>query len=106
MITVTESVVNTAVKAAFVSFNQTTGLSAFADLHILKDGVTAAITPTYVEIGHGLYVATFTPATTGLYTFFIEKQVQGIIKVVTKSVYTMLQNIEDTEIGSWIWDKN
>lgn len=106
MITVTESIVNTAIKAPFVSFNQTTGLVAFADMHILKDGILAVITPTYAEIGNGLYVATFTPVATGLYTFFIEKQVQGIIKVVSKSIYTYLQNIEDVEMGSWIWDKN
>jgi hypothetical protein len=106
MIVTAETIINVAVKAPFVSFNQTTGLSSFADQHILKDGVSNPLTTTYAEIGHGLYVATFTPTVTGLYTFFIERQIQGVYKVVVKSAYTFLQNIEDEAIGSWSWDKN
>lgn len=105
MTTVVEIIVNTAVKAPFVSFTNITGLSSFPDLRILKDGVSNPLTTTYAEIGGGLYVATFTPVSTGIYTFFIEKQVQGVFKVLSKSLYTFLQNIEDASIGSWTWNK-
>lgn len=106
MIVTAEAIVNVAIKAPFVSFNNTTGLNSFSNTFILKDGVSNPLSTTYAEIGGGLYVATFTPIATGLYTYFIEKQVQGIFKVVTKSTYTFLQNIEDVGIGSWTWDKN
>lgn len=106
MINVAEVVVNTPIKAPFVSFNNVTGLSAFSNTFILKDGVNTVLSTTYIEIGGGLYVATFTPTATGLYTYFVEKQVQGIFRVIAKSIYTFAQNLEDAAIGSWSWNKD
>jgi hypothetical protein len=100
-----ESVVNTAVKIPFVSTNNTTGLTSFSNVFVLKNGVSAPQTITYAEIGAGLYVATFTPASTGQYTVFIEGRVQAEVAVVSKTLYTMLQTIEDEAIGSWVWNK-
>ena len=104
-ITLTEAILNQQLKVPFVSVNNQTGLVAFANTHFLLDGVTTAITPTYTEIGHGLYVMTFTPTTTGVYTIFIEQTIAAMIKVVAKSLYSFLLNLEDEAIGSWTWDK-
>lgn len=101
-----ESIINTLVKVPFVSTNNTTGLSSFSNVWLIRDGVNAALTITYTEIGNGLYTANFTPTVTGFYSLFIETRLQGYITVVTKSLYTFLQNLEDTAIGSWTWDKN
>jgi hypothetical protein len=105
-VSVVEAIVNVAIKAPFVSVSNTTGLSSFSNVHVLKDGVITSPSITYAEIGSGLYVATFTPTTTGLYTLFIEQKIQGEFKVVAKSLYTFLQNVEDVGMGSWTWDKN
>lgn len=105
MTSVVETIVNTAVKAPFTSTSNTTGLSAFPDLLILRNGVSNPLATTYAEIGSGLYVATFTPTVTGLYTFFIQGRIQGVFNVVSKSIYSFLLNIEDSAIGSWEWDK-
>jgi len=104
--TIIETTVNQPVKIPFSSVNNTTGLSAFSGVHILKNGVSNPLSTTYVEIGNGLYVATFTPTATGIYTFFIEAKIQATINVVTKTAATILQNLEDTAIGSWEWNKN
>jgi hypothetical protein len=100
-----EAVVSTAVKVPFVAVNNTTGLSSFSNIHVLKDGVVSIQTLTYAEIGNGLYVATFTPTVTGQYTIFIEGKIQAEINVVQKTSQTFLQALEDEAIGSWVWDK-
>ena len=100
-----DSTVSIPVKIPFVSVNNTTGMSAFSNVHLLKDGVLNPLATTFTEIGNGLYVATFTPTSTGLYTYFIEGKIQATIRVVGKTIYTLLQNIEDSAIGSWQWDK-
>lgn len=101
-----DSVVNQPVKIPFVSTNNVTGIVSFTNVFLLKDGVVNAATVTTVEIGNGLYVATFTPTTTGKYALYIEKFVQGAVNIVTKSLYTFIQNLEDEALGSWSWDKN
>jgi hypothetical protein len=101
-----ESLVNTLVKVPFVSTNNTTGLVSFSNVFILRDGVSAGLSITYTEIGNGLYTANFTPTSTGFHALFIETRLQGFVNVITKSFYTYLQNLEDTAIGSWTWDKN
>src|SRR4051812_16636643 len=90
-----ESIVNQPVKIPFVSTNNVTGISSFTNVFLLKDGVINAAAVTTTEIGNGLYVATFTPTTTGKYALYIEKLVQGAVNVLAKSIYTFLQNIED-----------
>jgi hypothetical protein len=101
-----DSIVNTLTKVPFVSTGNTTGLVSFSNVWLLKDGVNAGLAITYTEIGNGLYVASFTPTSTGFYALFIETRLQGFVHVVAKSAYLFLQNLEDTAIGSWTWDKN
>jgi hypothetical protein len=101
-----ETLVNQIVKVAFVSTNNVTGLTTFADYQLLKNGVSTVFTTTFTELGNGLYTANFTPTTTGLYTLFVQGKIQAIINVVSKTTFTFLQNLEDVSMGSWNWDKN
>lgn len=98
--------VNTVLKVPFTSINLQTGLTSFT-YTFLKDGITIAISPSpiFTEIGGGLYVITFTPSTTGVYSLFIQGEIAASINVVVKDVYTSLANIEDQALGSWSWDK-
>lgn len=101
-----ESLVNTPFKIPFVSTNNVTGLSSFSNVHLLKDGVAVSTpTITYTEIGNGLYVATYTPTATGVYSLFIESKIQGTVNVLAKTSLTFLQNLEDEALGSWAWNK-
>lgn len=100
------STINTVQKIPFTSVNLVTGLSSFA-YTFLKDGIlyVPSPTPTFAEIGNGLYTITFTPPVTGLYSIFIQGEIAASINVVLKDMYTILSNIEDQAIGSWSWDK-
>jgi hypothetical protein len=101
-----ETLVNQSVKVPFTSTGNTTGLTTFPDLLLVKNGVSTPFTTTYAELGSGLYVATFTPTSTGTYSFFIQGRIQAIVNVVSKTILTFLQNLEDVSMGSWEWDKN
>jgi hypothetical protein len=101
-----ETLVNQSVKVPFTSTGNTTGLTTFPDLLLVKNGVSTPFATTYAELGSGLYVATFTPTSTGTYSFFIQGRIQAIVNVVSKTILTFLQNLEDVSMGSWEWDKN
>lgn len=84
-----------------------TGLSVPPDLALLFNGVPA-VTPavSFASAGAGpLYNFTFTPATTGTYLLYAFGAIQGVINVVTQSLYTITRNIQDESLGSWQWDK-
>lgn len=104
-VTLPDFQVNTVVKVPFTSVNLVTGMSSFNNVKFLIDGVLTTISYTTAEIGNGLYVLTFTPGVTGVYSLFIEQTIAAVINVVTKPLYTFLKNIEDEAIGSWTWDK-
>lgn len=101
-----ETLINIQVKIPFVSKDNTTGLTSFSDVHLLKDGVGVVLPMVFAEIGDGLYTANFTPNSTGSYVFFVEGKVHAYINVVNKLTLTFLQNLEDVAMGSWFWDKN
>lgn len=101
-----ETIVNTPVKIPFVSEGNATGLTIFSGSWILKNGAIVVLTTTFEEIGNGLYVATFTPTSTGIYTYYVAGQIQATINVVSKTTAVFLQNLEDVALGSWSWDKN
>lgn len=98
-----EWIVNQPVKLGFAG--STTGLVTFADLKLLKDGVVSVLTVTTAEISNKLYVATFTPTATGIYTLFVNGAVQATVNVVTRTSQVMLSEILDESLGSWSWDK-
>lgn len=100
-----ETLINTPVKVPFVSANNVTGLTSFSGVWLVKNGVNIVYSTTFAELGNGLYVATFTPTSTGQYTFFIEGKIQADISVVSKLTSTFLQNLEDVAMGSWTWDR-
>jgi hypothetical protein len=53
----------------------------------------------------GVWRATFTPTSVGVYSLFVFGKVQFQIQVTNKSLYTSLHNIEGEALGSWTWDK-
>jgi hypothetical protein len=99
--------VNQAVKIPFIAVGLTTGKTVFTPSPIfLKDGISTVVSPTYTEIGNGLYTINFTPAATGEWTIFLEGQIQAKFTVVTRTMASIVADIWDESIGSWAWDKN
>lgn len=98
-----EWIVNQPVRLGFAG--STTGLVTFPDLKLLKDGVVSALTVTTSEVSNKLYIATFTPVATGIYTLFVNGTVQASVNVVTKTSQTMLTELLDEALGSWNWNK-
>ena len=77
---------------------------------MIVDGVVSYPIITFQEIGtsSGIFSAAFTPTSTGVYYWFIEGDTSHNLqpfRVVTRNVYSFLQNLEDESIGSWTWDK-
>lgn len=83
-----------------------TGLTTPPDLVVLFNGAVSTIVPTFAAVGAGpLYSFTFTPVATGVYIVYGFGAIQGLVNVVTQSLYTITKNIQDEAIGSWQWDK-
>lgn len=95
--------INTPVTVAFTSVGFATGIGSPETIALLNGSITA-ISPSFVEVGKGLYTLTFTPTATGLYILFVQNQIITI-NVMTKTILSFLQNIEDEALGSWQWDK-
>jgi hypothetical protein len=95
------------IKIPFTSVNLQTGLITFADAKVLIDGVLTVLSPaqTYTEIGGGLYTMNFTPQATGVFSIFLASELKAVINCVQKGIYSYLRDIEDSELGSWTWDK-
>lgn len=84
-----------------------TGLPQPPDMALLLNG-TPVVSPaiTFASAGAGpLYNFTFTPTTTGRYLLYAFGAIQGVVEVVTQSLYTITRNIQDESLGSWQWDK-
>lgn len=98
-----EAAVGSVVK---IYFSTTAGVSSFPD-QIVLNGSTVVISPSlsFLEIGNGLYIASYTPAATGTHCVFARGQVLARIDVVQKTSQTILKNLEDEAIGSWSWNK-
>ena len=102
----TQLIVNQLTSLPFTSTLLVTGMTSFANVRTLVDGVLQSNPSyTYTEIGNGLYTLNFTPNVTGKWTIFIEGRIQGDFEVVTKDTLTILRNLEDESLGSWTWDK-
>lgn len=86
-------------------FQGTTG-QTYVDTKIFKDnGVVASPSVTIVELSPGLYSFTYTPLATGLFTIYVAGQVQAYVDVVDRTTNSIVKNIEDEALGSWVWDK-
>jgi hypothetical protein len=99
-----QCIINQVIKVPFTSVNLVTGLVTFTP-RVLIDGVLVSPVITYTEIGLGLYVASFTPTSTGNLILFIEGKIIEDIEIVTRTNATILQNLEEEALGSWTWDK-
>lgn len=86
-------------------FTATPGIIDFSTLQVFNGGSVVTPSISVTEISSGLYRASLTPTITGEYALFFQGRIVSELEVVTKSVYTFLQNIEDEAIGSWTWDK-
>jgi len=98
-----ESLINQPVTVGFVG--TTTGITTFSDFLVLKDGVFILLSPTFTEVGSKLYTVTFTPASTGRYTVFVEGSIQAQVEVVAKTTQSLILDTLDEALGSWSWDK-
>lgn len=52
-----------------------------------------------------VFFLTHTPASTGFFTYVINGIIIGVVNIVPRSIYSILDNIEGATIGSWSWDK-
>lgn len=72
---------------------------------IILDGAVSAILPTVTWITGEMYSISFVPPATGIYDVVVDNQIVATFEIVSRNVFNFLQNIEDTSIGSWEWDK-
>jgi hypothetical protein len=88
-------------------FTAASGLTNLSTMIILRNGVIATGDSfTLTEFAStGLYTLRYTPSATGLYCFLVTGSIFAYVDVVTKTITTMIKNIEDEAIGSWQWDK-
>lgn len=98
-----ERVVNTPV-VVLGTLNSTSGAVTAV---IYKDGAlnNTSVTASRLD-SNGLVSFSFTPTVSGVYYVYAENTLVSCVEVVSKSVRTYLQNIEDEALGSWTWDKN
>ena len=99
-----QCIVNQLVRIPFLSTGLVTGLTTVSFAYLLNGGSTV-VTPTFTEIGGGLYTFNFTPTSTGRGSLFIQGSIQASFDVVNKDILTYLKNLEDESLGSWQWNK-
>ena len=80
-------------------------LSAPTDAQLFLNGAVSPIVPVFTSLGGGAWSVTFTPTATGIYSLFVYGSIQVRVQCVTKSLYSMLANVEDEALGSWQWNK-
>jgi hypothetical protein len=99
-----EYLVNQATKIAFTSTGLATGQTVFTH-SFLVNGNVVAVTPTFTEIGAGLYTANFTPTVTGRWVLFIGGKTYEF-EVVSKTLQNGVGELLDESLGSWSWNKS
>lgn len=99
-----QCIVNQLARIPFLSTGLVTGLTTFSFVYLLN-GISTVVTPTFTEIGGGLYTFNFTPTSTGRGSLFIQGSIQASFDVVNKDILTYLKNLEDESLGSWQWNK-
>lgn len=76
------------------------------DVVIVLNGASTVIANIVTNVALGIYSVTFTPAETGQFDVVVDGVVVASIEVVTRSVFSFLQNLEDQALGSWEWNKS
>lgn len=97
--------VNQAVSIPFISAGLTTGKTAFSPSFVVAGALVTGLSPTYTELGGGLYVVSVVPATTGHWTLFIEGAIQAQFDVWAQVPYSVLTDLHDEALSSWSWNK-
>ena len=102
-----ELTVNQPTRQVFVASGLSTGKTVFNPVITLLNGVVHTLfpSPTFSEIGSGVYTINFTPSSTGRLNIFIEGQVQVDAEIVTKTLAEALEEISEEALGSWSWNK-
>jgi hypothetical protein len=90
---------------SIIAQGPSSGLTAPPDQILLFNGAVSVLPVTFAPVSGPLYKMTFTPTVTGTYILYAFGQLQGVVNVVTQSLYTITKNIQDEAIGSWSWDK-
>jgi hypothetical protein len=83
------------------------GLPIAADLVVIMNGaINSSLTMTFADLGvHGLYTYTFTPILTGTYILYAYGAIQAQVNIVTQTLFSAVQNLQDEALGSWQWNK-
>jgi hypothetical protein len=98
-----EYLVNQALKLPVTSTALGTGLTTLP-VTFLVNGAVTVVTPTFTEIGSGLYTVNFTPAVTGKWTVFVGGKTYEF-EIVSKTLQNALGELLDESLGSWSWNK-
>jgi hypothetical protein len=72
---------------------------------LFLNGALSTDVPSVTLISGNAWSVTFTPTSTGIYSFQCFGAISFRVRAVQKSLYTSLTNLEDEAFGSWQWDK-
>lgn len=82
------------------------GYTAPSDAALYLDGGVSSIPFQIVNIvGTNMWTVSFTPTSTGIYSFYVFGTIKFRIQCFNKSIFSLLTNIEDEALGSWSWNK-
>lgn len=97
-----EHIINTPLSTVVVN----PGSGSLTDAVLYFNNAVSAQAVTVAQIGSTpVWSVTFTPNATGNWTLIAFGVAQFWIKVVNKSLYEYLKNVEDEAMGSWTWNK-
>ncbi len=73
---------------------------------VIKNAVVSAVSSEVLPIaGTTWYTVAFTPIETGVYDVIVDNVMVGTFEVVSRSLFTILSNVEDQALGNWEWNK-
>ena len=70
------------------------------------NGSNSNLAFTTTQINSTTWSMTFTPVSSGVYSFYAFGEIQFRAQCSAKSLYDLLTNIEDEALGSWSWNKS
>lgn len=89
------------IRATFVS-----DIMANRDVVVVLNGDEALVSSVVTNVVGDVYSVSFTPAETGQFDILVDNVLIASYEVVTRSVFSFLQNLEDQALGSWEWNKS
>lgn len=73
---------------------------------VVKEGASVTLPVTVTSVNVTIGVVSFTPTVTGFYDVFVDSVHVGSVEIVTRSIFEILNNLEDEALGSWEWNKS